>query len=176
MDTLGKRLARGDHAAFAELYDACADRIHHYLMIILGSKEDAEDALQETFVRLAGNCKRLAKVENLTAYTFTIARNEALRVAGRRKKTASFDATVQGQHLFEIAEKENPRANDCAEAATTALNHLDAELREIVELKFFAGLTFREIADVTGCPQGTAATRYRAALDKMRAILAKDWT
>ncbi|MGD0655392.1 MAG: RNA polymerase sigma factor [Thermoguttaceae bacterium] len=176
MDTLGKRLARGDHAAFAELYDACADRIHHYLMIILGSKEDAEDALQETFVRLAGNCKRLAKVENLTAYTFTVARNEALRLAGRRKNTASLSMTIQGQHLFDIAEKDNPQANDCVEAATTALNRLDADLREIVELKFFAGLTFREIADVTGCPQGTAATRYRTALDKMRAILAKDWT
>ncbi len=85
MDTLGKRLARGDHAAFAELYDACADRLHHYLMVFLGSKEDAEDALQETFVRLAGNCKRLAKVENLTAYVFTIARNEALRLAGQTK-------------------------------------------------------------------------------------------
>ncbi len=176
MDTLGKRLAQGDHAAFAELYDACADRLHHYLMVILGSKEDAEDALQETFVRLAGNCKRLAKVENLTAYTFTIARNEALRLAGRRKTAASLDATAERQHLFEKVEKDNPRANEYAEAATTALNRLDAELREIVELKFFAGLTFREIADVTACPQGTVATRYRTALEKMRSILAKDWT
>jgi len=56
------------------------------------------------------------------------------------------------------------------------LSRLDPELREIVELKFFAGLTFREIADVTGCPQGTVATRYRTALETMRSILAKDWT
>ena len=176
MDTLGKRLAQGDRAAFAELYDACADRLLHYLMVFLGSKEDAEDALQETFVRLAGNCKRLAKVENLTAYTFTIARNEALRLAGRRKNAASLGATAERQSPFEKVEKNNPQANEYAEAATMVLSRLDPELREIVELKHFAGLTFREIADVTACPQGTVATRYRTALEKMRSILAKDWS
>jgi RNA polymerase sigma-70 factor (ECF subfamily) len=176
MDTLGKRLAQGDHAAFAELYDACADRIHHYLMVFLGSKEDAEDALQETFTRLARNCKRLAKVENLTAYIFTIARNEALRLAGRRKNAKSLAGLAQKQRLFENVKKDDPQANDYAKAAAIALDQLEPELREIVELKHFSSLTFREIADVTGCPQGTAATRYRTALEKMRTVLAKDWS
>jgi RNA polymerase sigma-70 factor, ECF subfamily len=175
MDTLGKRLAQGDHTAFAELYDACADRIHHYLMVFLGSKEDAEDALQETFIRLARNCKRLAKVENLTAYIFTIARNEALRLAGRRAKPESLAAMAQKYGLFEKTDNNDPKTGDYAEAAAIALSGLEAELREIVELKYFAGLTFREIADVTGCPQGTVATRYRVALEKMRTVLAKDW-
>ena len=44
----------------------------------------------------------------------------------------------------------------------------DPELREIVELKIYADLTFREISEVTGLPQGTVATRYRSALEKMR--------
>jgi RNA polymerase sigma-70 factor, ECF subfamily len=176
MDISGKRLAKGDHAAFAELYDSYADRIHHYLMVFLGSKEDAEDALQETFIRLARNCKRLASVENLTAYVFTIARNEALRLAGRRKSRESLTSTIQKQQLFEDVEAGYPQPDDYAEAATIALRGLEPDLREIVELKYFAGLTFREIADVTGCPQGTVATRYRTALEKMRVILAKDWT
>jgi len=176
MDTLGKRLAQGDHAAFAELYDACADRIHHYLMVFLGSKEDAEDALQETFIRLVRNCKRLAKVENLTAYVFTVARNEALRLAGRRRDPKSLVAMAQKQRLFEKVNNADPRADEYAEAAAIALGRLEPELREVVELKHFANLTFREIADVIGCPQGTAATRYRMALEKMRTVLTKDWT
>jgi RNA polymerase sigma-70 factor, ECF subfamily len=178
MDTLGMRLAQGDRAAFAKLYDACADRLMHYLTVLLASKEDAEDALQETFIRLAGSCKRLAKVENLTAYTFTIARNEALRLAGRRSnriKSKPLAATDQAQRLFAIDASRDSRAAECAEAAEKALAGLDTELREIVELKVFANLTFREIADVTGAPQGTVATRYRSALDKMQSILAKDW-
>ncbi len=55
MENLGARLAEGDQAAFAELYRACADRLHHYLTVRLGSRQDAEDVLQETFVRLARN-------------------------------------------------------------------------------------------------------------------------
>jgi RNA polymerase sigma-70 factor, ECF subfamily len=52
MDKLGERLAQGDAAAFAEFYDACADRLHHYLTVLLGSRDEADDVLQETFVRL----------------------------------------------------------------------------------------------------------------------------
>jgi RNA polymerase sigma-70 factor, ECF subfamily len=176
MDTLGERLAQGDHAAYAELYDACADRIHHYLMVFLGSKEDAEDALQETFIRLTRNCKRFAKVENLTAYVFTVARNEALRLAGRRRDAKSLAAKAENNRLFENVDNDDSRADDYAEAAAIALSNLEPDLREVVELKIFAGLTFREIADVIGCPQGTAATRYRTAVEKMRLLLAKDWT
>ena len=49
MGTLQARLARGDQAAFAELYDAYADRVGHYLLVRLGSRADADDVLQETF-------------------------------------------------------------------------------------------------------------------------------
>ncbi|MBI3838109.1 MAG: hypothetical protein HY288_09265 [Planctomycetia bacterium] len=66
MGDLAERLARGDQAAFAELYDACADRVHHYLVIRLGSRNDADDVLQETFVRLARTRQKLAGVQQST--------------------------------------------------------------------------------------------------------------
>jgi RNA polymerase sigma-70 factor, ECF subfamily len=176
MDTLSKRLAWGDQAAFAEFYDASADRLHHYLWAFLGSKEDAEDVLQETFVRLARSGKRLAKVENLTAYLFTIARNEALRLGSRRGKTKSLAETTPVSGMFEDVQECNSRQVESAEAAALALGKLSQPLREVVELKFYAGLTFREIAEVTGAPQGTVASQYQTALEKMRPFLAKDWS
>ena len=51
MQDLAARLARGDEAAFADLYDACADRLHRYLMARLGSREVAADVLQTAFLR-----------------------------------------------------------------------------------------------------------------------------
>jgi RNA polymerase sigma-70 factor (ECF subfamily) len=57
---------------------------------------------------------------------------------------------------------------ETAERVAALLARLDFPLREIVELKIFAALTFREISEVTGLPQGTVATRYRSALEKMR--------
>ncbi len=51
METLGQRLARGDPTAFAELYDACADRCHHYVVTVVGHREAADEVMQETFLR-----------------------------------------------------------------------------------------------------------------------------
>src|SRR5438445_15332 len=86
MDELRERLARGDAAAFAELYDACADRLHHYLTARLGARDEADDVLQETFVRLVRTRQRLRRVEDLTAYVFATARNEAARHGGRKAR------------------------------------------------------------------------------------------
>lgn len=72
METPGERLARGVHTDFAELYDACADRVHHYLVVRLGSRADADDVLQETFLRLVRTRAKLGEVENLVAYVFKI--------------------------------------------------------------------------------------------------------
>ena len=61
-------------------------------------------------------------------------------------------------------------AREAAEIVAAALSQLSADLREIVELKTYAGLTFQQISQVTGLPQGTVATRYRSALAKMRGV------
>ncbi|MFL5339748.1 MAG: RNA polymerase sigma factor [Gemmataceae bacterium] len=170
MDEVARRLAGGDAAAFAELYDACADRLHHYLAVRLGSRHDADDVLQETFLRVARNARRLAAVENLTAYVFQIARNEAARFVGTRPRREELSA----DDLFEIAADDESR--EAADTVATGLARLNGDQREVVELKHFAGLTFREIGEVTGVPTQTAATRYRAALDRLRDWLARQPT
>jgi len=174
MDQRAERLARGDPAAFAELYDACADRVHHYLVVRLGSSADADDVLQETFVRLARTRKRLARVENLVAYAFAAARNEAIRLVERRASEGRLRAAPSLQSLFHEATGDDVPAIETAEWVTASLARLSHDLREIVELKIYADLTFREISELTGLPQGTVATRYRSALEKMRSQMVKE--
>lgn len=169
MGELGRRLARGEEAAFAELFDACADRLHGWLLARLGSRADADDVLQETFVRLARGRGRLARVDNLTAYVFTIARNEAARWQSRvQNDTRRFTRLVATD-----AAPDGSAARETAEALQQALSRLPAEQREVVELKTYGGLTLAEIADVTALPPGTVASRYRAAVSKLRAWLAE---
>ncbi len=174
MDGLGERLARGDQAAFAELYDACADRVHHYLAVRLGSRHDADDVLQETFVRLARTRRRLSEVENLVAYVFTIARNEAARLVVRESRRRRLGAGLAGSALFCEAAGDDTPAREAAELVAAALDRLRPEGREVIELKTYAGLTFREIAEVTGLPQGTVATRYRTAIGRLRGWLTRE--
>jgi RNA polymerase sigma-70 factor, ECF subfamily len=174
MDRPAERLARGDQAAFAELYDSCADRVHRYLVALTGSRADADDVLQETFVRLARMTKSLAAVDNLVAYVFATARNEAIRLAQRQVREDHVRAGAELVARFCEVPVEDPEALETAEWVAAALARLSDELREIVELKIYAELTFREISEVTGLPQGTVATRYRSALEKMRNQMVKE--
>jgi RNA polymerase sigma-70 factor, ECF subfamily len=169
MATLQQRLARGEPPAFAELYDDCAGRVSHYLLVCLGSRADAEDALQETFLRLARNKRKLAKVDNLTAYVFTVARNEAARLATRKARRPREQALLTGEDLFcDASHDHDAELREAAEIVAAALAQLGPELREVVELKTYGQLTFHEIGAVTGLPQGTVASRYRTAVAQMQ--------
>ena len=172
MGTLQARLARGDPAAFAELYDAYADRLGHYLLVRLRSWADADDALQETFLRLARNRHKLGKVENLEAYLITVARNEAVRLASGNTRRQRQQQPLSADDLFRCSPR-NADPQEAAETVAAALQQLDANLLEIVELKTYAGFTFEQIAQVTRLPQGTVATRYRSALAKMQSWLGR---
>jgi RNA polymerase sigma-70 factor (ECF subfamily) len=108
-------------------------------------------------------------VENPVAYLFQIARNEAVRWAARRRAN---DRPLTTADVF-AANGDAFGQRDDAEVVAAALRQLSAEDRELVELKVFAGLTLREIADVTGMPQGTVATRFRRAIESLRPWLAK---
>jgi RNA polymerase sigma-70 factor, ECF subfamily len=174
MDDSAERLARGEPSAFAELYDTCADRVHHYLVVKLGSTADADDVLQETFVRLARTRNRLATIENLVAYVFATARNEAIRMLERQAREGRQRAAASRDLIFDEAPGDDLLAIEAAEWAAVSLARLSHELSEIVELKIYADLTFREISEVTGLPQGTVATRYRSALEKLRGQMVRE--
>jgi RNA polymerase sigma-70 factor (ECF subfamily) len=165
---LAARLARGDEAAFAELYDACADRLHGYLAARLGSRDAASDVLQNAFLRAVKSRRRFRRVENPVAYLFQIARNEAIRWREKQQVTAQ---SLPADELFTDT---NENIDD-TEAIAAALKRLDADDRELVELKIYAGLTFREIAAIVDRPPATVATRYRRALESLREWLAKQY-
>jgi RNA polymerase sigma-70 factor (ECF subfamily) len=169
MHELAARLARGEEAAFTELYDSCADRLHRYLSLRLQSRDAAADVLQDTFLRAVRSRRRFRSVENPTAYMFQIARNEAARAAKRCRKT---EPVLSSNTLFDVAHVVEA-TDDVAEIAAAALSRLTPDDREIVELKIFAGLTFREVAEVLHLPPGTVATRYRRALQSLRSWLTK---
>jgi RNA polymerase sigma-70 factor (ECF subfamily) len=168
--TLAESLAAGDPNAFAALYDRLAVRLLGAARTMIGSSADAEDAVQDLFVELARGRTRLAAVTDLEAYVFTMLRN-AVRRRGRR---AAIDrravlAIAEGRRAaggFATAAADLP--DDALAAAVAALPEAQ---REVVALKIDAGLTFAEIAAVTGTSLNTAASRYRYGLEKLRTAL-----
>src|SRR6185369_11960969 len=127
MQQLAVRLARGEEAAFAELYDACADRLHHYLTARLGSRDAASDVLQTAFLRAVKSRRRFREVENPVAYLFQIARNEAVRWTKRRRAD---DRPLTVVDIF-VANGDAFGQRDDAEVIAAALGQLTAEDREV---------------------------------------------
>jgi RNA polymerase sigma-70 factor, ECF subfamily len=103
---------------------------------------------------------------------FTIARNEAARHIGRKTSESLRRCELVADDLF-VRDGGRLKARETAEMISVALRGLGEEQREVVELKVYGGLTFREIAEVTGVPLQTAATRYRAALERMKEWMAR---
>ena len=171
MTDLARRLARGERTAFAELYDRLHARLFRYLATRLESRESAADVLQEVFMRLARSSSRLGAAIDLDAYVFGVARNEAARHmsrhAGRSRLVVSTDA------IAALSTGPETRSDD-ADFAREALRSLSAERREVVELRIYGELTFREIAETLRLPQGTIATRYRDAITQLRARFAEE--
>jgi RNA polymerase sigma-70 factor (ECF subfamily) len=171
MRSLADRLARGDDSAFAELYDACADRLHRYAAARLRSSEAASDVVQTVFLRAVKSRRRFRNVGSPAAYLFQIARNETTRAArrGERRELPIFDYDPAYRAVHGAPPED-------AEALAAALARLAADDREIIELKLHGALTFAEIAAVVGRPPGTVATRYRRALESLRGWLKREFS
>lgn len=168
--TLAESLAAGDPEAFAALYDRLAVRLLGAARTITGSLTDAEDIVQDLFVELARGRRRLAAVVDLEGYVFTMLRNAIRRRDRRdainRRAVMAIAEDRRTAGAFTTAAAELP--DDALAAAVADLP--DAQ-REVVALKIDAGLTFAEIAAATGTSLNTAASRYRYALEKLRAVL-----
>lgn len=167
-DTLLRNLAQGQQEAFAALYDQFGERLFRTAQAMLGRREDAEDAMQEVFVSLVRSRSKLADVQDLTAYLFSALRRSVARCATKRGR---------GPKLLDVAELEaatketNSAKDDRSECLERALRSLPAEQREVIALKIDGDLTLAEIAQALQISQNTAASRYRYALEKLRASL-----
>lgn len=166
-----RRLAAGDEGVFAEIYDLLGSRLHAVARSLSRSAVDAEDAVQETFLALVRSRARWAGVRDLEAYVFTTLRRAALRRAelASRDEARSFEeagATDRVDPRTEVAGSDD-RLNRLARARGA----LPREQQEVLALKIDGELTFDEIGLVLGISANTAASRYRYALEKLRAAV-----
>lgn len=163
-----------DPAALELLYGDYAPSLLAFLLSRLRSRADAEDALQHLFLDLARRPRQLLGVRDLTPWLFTKARNLATdRLRARMREAGRAEALEAGPlpDWMELAPRSAPATADDA-ALAAAVDGLPDDQREVVVLKAFEGLTFADIAARLGVSLNTAASRWRYALEKLRARLA----
>lgn len=149
-----------DHAAFRRLYERYGPEILRYLERLLGDRDVAEDALQDSFVRLHRGLKRYDPERPLRPYVFRIAHNVAIEALRRRARRAKLDpAPLEAIDTVDQAVERNERAA----LVRAALAALPAEHRSVIVLRHTHALKLREVADALDCTPRTARNRLRAA-------------
>ena len=165
---LGTKTDIGE-AVLDEIYDAHAGALYRYALSILGSREDAEDAVQDVFARIAREVSRLKRVRSLKAYLFTAARNSAYsRLRERQRRERDFDAVC-----IEIGSADRGEQAE-SEALMSAFAELPVDQREVLTLKVFEQMSLREIARMTSASVNTVASRYRYGIARLRKALEAD--
>ena len=150
----------------AAWYSRFGVSLHRYALMILANRQDSEDAVQQVFARLLRS-RAAVKPEAVEAYLRTAVRNECFSLLRLRQRTN----TVGDETLLESVAGERDSVPEQRLALEAALRELPAEQREVVHLKAFEGLTFQEIADLTSESINTVASRWRYAMEKLRAVL-----
>ena len=166
--------ARGDESAFAELYDATSRRLHGLVLRVIRDPAQAEEVTQEVYVEVWRQSARFdPAVGSALSWMMTIAHRRAVdRV--RSAEASSRRDTVYEQRQVEVDHDqtaETATANIEARRVRSALATLTGAQRGALELAYFGGYTHTEVAAMLGLPLGTAKTRIRDGLIRLRDTL-----
>jgi RNA polymerase sigma-70 factor (ECF subfamily) len=153
-----------------ELYDRYGEMMYHYLALRLGSSEDAEDVLQETFCRLARISLRWPLIRNPKAFVFKVLRNESNRYLRKLLQKRAGEDLSRNIHLAPVSVLEGPDPM-AVDAIARALLRLPDEQKEAIILKIFQDFSFKDVARICGVSINTAASRYRLGIAKLRTLL-----
>lgn len=180
---IGRTLA-GEPAAFGELVLRYQDRLYNSLVRVLGSAEDARDAVQDAFVQAFVKLETFRGSSAFYTWLYRIAFNTAMSHARRQRPTRSLDAEQTNRGREPVDGQPTAEARlDTSERATQvqrALAELSAEHREVIVLREMDGCKYEEIAEMLELPVGTVRSRlFRARLelrDRLAPILEKNLT
>ncbi|MBO6937423.1 MAG: sigma-70 family RNA polymerase sigma factor [Deltaproteobacteria bacterium] len=168
----------GDRRAFGKLVRMHQRRVHACALKMLGDRGEAEDAVQETFVRAWRALGRFDGRSKLSTWLYRICVNVSLNVIRRRKRVSAAD--VDDPRIPEPEADPTQGVTDPERHAETvqlygrlgeALDALSPSLRTAVVLVLLEGMPHKEAATVLGIPEGTVAWRIHEARRRMRIML-----
>ena len=166
------RLTRGEGAALEELYRRYAPQVNGLLLRMLGSREEAEEILQDTFVQVYREARRYSPERGaVSTFIFTLGRNLALsRLRMRRARPQKDEERDLHDPEQEIGlwSEDDPTTRILVHRA---LECLDKDDRMLLEESFFWGYSHTELAQRHHMPLGTIKTKVRRALLRLRTVL-----
>jgi RNA polymerase sigma-70 factor (ECF subfamily) len=174
--TLLGQLARGDEAAWGQVFGAYRDRIYGFCLRMMRNREEAEDASQEVFLRAVRAIGTFRGEASLNTWLHQIARNACVTRLTAAKK--NLEDAADRSWITDLASEE-PGADrssasvELREALELAIGELEPEFREVILLREIENQSYEDIARITETSVATVKTRIYRAREKLKARLAE---
>ncbi|MBC7248856.1 MAG: sigma-70 family RNA polymerase sigma factor [Anaerolineae bacterium] len=160
-----RRCQAGDEEAFAALFHQYKNLVYKIAYLMLDSADEAEDALQEVFLRVYRSLSTFEPAKGaFTTWLYRITVNHCLN--RRRKSRLSISLDRVSPLLAERPSFQGRVENE--EAVQQALSRLSKKLRVVIVLRYYLGLSYAEIAQILNIPIGTVKSRLALALKTLR--------
>jgi RNA polymerase sigma-70 factor (ECF subfamily) len=163
---LVERFQRGDDSAFDTLVGRHEEFVYNICLGILNSTDDADDAVQETFLAAYRALKKFRGDSKVSTWLYRIAVRECLDISRRRKRSSSLDEIVNEPSVGDGADD---RA--LAGMVRATLDELPAHYRSALVLRYYGGLSYEEIAEAMGSTPG----RVKMMLHRARRAFQNRW-
>lgn len=177
LGALVTRCREGDGEAFDQIFNMFRGPLYSYLARTTRDRHLAEDLLQDTFLRMVEHLDRYEESGKFKAWLFRIAANRVRDWARRRSRServggASRGDDEDGTTVVDRPVEAPPEAavihQEAVDQLEVHLTALETDEREVLVLRHYSGLSFREIADIMDAPLGTVLARGHRALGKLR--------
>jgi len=175
VSSLVPAVARGDIAAFEQLYDRYSSTLYALLLRILGNAEDAQEVLQETYMKAWTNAKMFDAVRGSeVAWLISIARSRGIdrlrsrKIRNDREDEAGREISTISGFVDRSSGADHAIQSEERVAVRGALAELPDAQRVALELAYFEGLSQSEIAERLQEPLGTVKTRMQLGMKKLR--------
>jgi RNA polymerase sigma-70 factor (ECF subfamily) len=171
----------GDQESFNVLVDRWERPLYNFTYRFLGQREEARDVCQETFLRVYRRANRFRDGARFSTWLYQIALNLCRDIARRKKRWGRILGPAR-EWLAESRPQDEP-ADGSETAEDWAVKHserllvrqalasIPSEQREVVVMKEFQGLKFREIAEILGCPESTVKSRMYYGLANLKTMI-----
>ena len=159
------RVRRGDRGAFSELYKQYHPRLYGYLLRLLANSATVEEVLDDVMFVVWTDARKFRGTAAVSTWIFGIAYRKALTaIRADRRYQSHLDRNADTDAL--AGEPKQHR-----EWIRTALIQLSPDHRQVVELTYYGGFSYQEIADIAGCPVNTVKTRMFHARRRLKVLL-----
>lgn len=168
--TISSEIAKGKHAAFAELYNRYAQDLFNYAFKLLTNDAEAKEAVQQVFIKLWEQRRRLDGMDKLKPYLYRAVYNTCLNIIRHRKVVEKSAGQLALDALF--LELEDPEHEaELSGKLRSGIAQLPEKNKEVVNLRFFSGLSTKEVSEQLGISPRTVETHVSKALKLLRNLL-----